>query len=110
MARRVVSRRDLRREAEAAEALGKEETSSSSTSTKTKAKSTKKTTTRKTRTKKAAKEVRKKMYWGVFDQTLKQIELFEFNEKENAQAKAEELSATKKSLYFVKPVKKEIEE
>ncbi|MCH2118268.1 MAG: hypothetical protein MK161_11290 [Pirellulales bacterium] len=93
MARKVVSRKEKRAEAEAAEK---------------KTKKKKAPTKRKSRAK-AAKEVRLKAYWGVFNQSLKRVALFEFNERKKAQKKAEDLSAGK-SPHFVQPVKEAIEE
>lgn len=93
MARKVVSRKAKRAEVEAAEK---------------KTKKKKAPTKRKSRAK-AAKEVRLKAYWGVFNQSLKRVALFEFNERKKAQKKAEVLSAGK-SPHFVQPVKEAIEE
>jgi len=50
-----------------------------------------------------------KAYWGVFNQSLKRVALFEFNERKKAQKKAEVLSAGR-SPHFVQPVKEAIEE
>jgi len=58
--------------------------------------------------KSAAKEIRKKLYWGIFNQAFKQVALYEYSQKEVAQQKAEELSVTK-GTHFVRAVKKEIE-
>jgi hypothetical protein len=58
--------------------------------------------------KRTAKVVRLKAYWGVFSQSLKRVELFEFNERKKAEKKAAELS--KKTPHFVQPVKEVIEE
>ena len=93
MARKVVNRKEKRAEVEAAEK---------------KTKKKKAPTKRKSRAK-AAKEVRLKAYWGVFNQSLKRVALFEFNERKKAQKKAEDLSAGK-SPHFVQPVKEAIEE
>ncbi len=56
----------------------------------------------------AVKEIRLKAYWGVFSQSLKRVALFEFNEKKQAEKKAQDLS--KKAPHFVQPVKEVIEE
>ncbi len=97
MARKVVSRKEKRAEAEAAEAA--------ETTTKKKKKATK----RKSRAK-AAKEVRLKAFWGVFNQSLRRVALYDFNQKKEAEKKAQELSASGKSPHFVQPVKEAIEE
>ena len=94
MARKVVSRKEKRAEADAAEK---------------KTKKKKAPTKRKGRVK-SAKEVRLRAYWGVFNQSLKRVALFEFNERKKAQKKAEDLSASGRSPHFVQPVKEAIEE
>lgn len=99
MARKVVSRKQLRDEAEAAEkAEPKKKTAKK-----------KKTTKRKSRAKDPA-DVRMKLYWGVFSQSLKRVALYEFSQKKQADKKAAELSASGKSPHFVQKVKEAIEE
>ncbi len=66
----------------------------------------KKKTTKRT---KAAKEVRLKAYWGVFNQSLRRVALFEFNERKQAEKKAQELTKSGKSPHFVQPVKEAID-
>ncbi len=100
MARKILNRRDLRDAAEAAEKLEAEEGA---------VKKKKKAAKRKSRAK-SEKEVRLKAFWGVFNQQLKRIALFEYHERDAAQKKAEELSASQKSPHFVRPVKEEIAE
>ncbi len=99
MARKVVSRKELRAEAEAAEKLD---------ATKKKKKAKKKAV-RKSR-KKVPKVVRLKAFWGVFNQSLKRVALFEYHERKAADKKATQLSGSSKSPHFVRPVKEEIEE
>ena len=96
MARKVVSRKAKAEEAEAAE---------KQVATKKKA-AKKKATKRKT--KKAAAEVRMKLYWGVFSQNLKRVAVFEFDQKNEAEKRATELSKGGKSPHFVQKVKEEI--
>lgn len=104
MARKTI--KDLRAEADAAEAMEKAE---EATGGKKKKAAKKKTTKRKT-TKKAAAEVRLKAFWGVFNQSLKRIALYEYSQKKEADKKAEELTAKGKSPHFVQPVKEIIKE
>ena len=101
MARRVVNRKDLRAEAEAAE--------SKEAAAPKKKKAARKTTKRKTKAK-AAADVRMKLYWGVFSQNLKRVAVFEFDQKDEADKKAEELSKGGKSPHFVQKVKEEVVE
>jgi len=99
MARKVVNRKELRAQAEAAEGL---EATSEEAAPKKKAK-------RKSRTKKTT-EVRMKMFWGVFNQSMKRVALYEFDQKEEAEAKAADLSKSGKPPHFVQKVKETIEE
>jgi hypothetical protein len=59
---------------------------------------------------KSAKDVRLKAFWGVFNQSLKRVALFEFNEKKQAEKAAKDLTASGKSPHFVQPVKEVIQE
>jgi hypothetical protein len=54
------------------------------------------------------KEVRLKAFWGVFNQSLRRVALYEFNERKQADKKAAELTKTGKSPHFVQPVKEQI--
>ena len=56
----------------------------------------------------APKEVRLKAFWGVFNQTMRRVALFEFNERKKADQKADELTKSGKSPHFVQPVKEQI--
>lgn len=103
MARKTI--KDLRAEAEAAEAMDKAEEA-----TGTKKKAAKKKTTKRKTTKKAAAEVRLKAFWGVFNQSLKRVALYEYSQKKEADKKAEELSSKGKSPHFVQPVKEIIKD
>ncbi len=95
MARKVLNRKELRRENEAAEeADGK-------------AKPAKAPPKRKSRAK-ANKEVRLKAFWGVFNQANKRVGLFEYSQRKQAEKKAVELTASQKAPHFVQPVKEEI--
>jgi hypothetical protein len=98
MARKIVNRKELREEAEAAEKAGV-----------TAGKATKKKAKRKSRAK-AAVEVRTKLFWGVFNQSLKRIALYEFNQRKQAEKKAVDLSKGGKSPHFVQRVKQAVDE
>jgi len=99
MAKKVLNRKELREQAEAA---GQTE----ATATK---KPPKKPVKRKSRSK-AAKEVRLKAFWGVFNQSLRRVAVFEYADRKSAEKKAEELSTSQKTPHFVKLVKEVIEE
>ncbi|MCL6502461.1 MAG: hypothetical protein K6T86_07230 [Pirellulales bacterium] len=93
------SRKELRREAEAAEALEKSKHSAESKPpAKPKSRS------------KAAKEVRIKAFWGVFNPAMKRVALYEYADRKAAEQKAKELTASQKTPHFVSPVKEEISE
>lgn len=100
MARKTISIKDKRAEAEAVEA---QEKTAKKTAKKKKAK-------RKSRAKKAPVDLRMKMYWGVFNQSMRRVALYEFNQKKQAQQKAEELSKGGKSPHFIQKVKEEVVE
>ena len=98
MARKVVNRKELRAENEAAEKAGT-----------TKKKAKKKAAKRASRAKSVA-DVRMKLFWGVFNQSLKRVALYDFSQKKQAEKKATELSKSGKSPHFVQKVKEVIEE
>ena len=59
---------------------------------------------------KVVKEVRLKAFWGVFNQSLRRIALFEHSQRAEADKKAADLSESQKSPHFVQLVKEVIEE
>ncbi|MCA9246036.1 MAG: hypothetical protein KDA42_02945 [Planctomycetales bacterium] len=99
MARKVLNRKELRAENEAAEASGA-----------AKKKVTKKKTTKRKSRKKAAAEVRLKAFWGIFNQSLKRVAVYDYAQRKAAQKKADELTNSSKSPHFVQLVKEVIEE
>ena len=106
MARKVVNRKELRAQAEAAEEMEKD-----TKSAKKKKAASKKTTAKRTTKKKVAKEARMKAYWGVYTQSMKRVVLFEYADKKAADKKAAELSAGgSKAPHFVQLVKEPIAE
>ena len=98
MARKVLNRKELRRESEAAEGA----------EAPTKAKPEKKAPAKRKSRSKAAQEVRLKAYWGVFNQSLKRIAIFEYSERKQADKKATELPTNQKPPHFVQLVKEVI--
>ena len=97
MARKVLNRRELRAVSDAAAAT--EEAAP---------KKAKKPAARKSRAK-VPKEVRLKAFWGVFNQSMKRIAVFEYAERKQADKKAAEMTASGKSPHFVQLVKEVIE-
>ena len=103
MARKIVNRKELRSEIEAAEAEQKTQP------TKKKKAAPKKTKTRRSRAKELV-DVQMKLFWGVFNQSLKRVALYEFSQRKQADKKAADLSKSGKSPHFVQRVKQAIQE
>lgn len=101
MARKVLNRKELRQESEAAEKLQPGKKSPPK-------RTPRKKPSRKSRSK-AASEVRLKAFWGVFTQSLRRVALFEYSERKKAERKAKELSESQKTPHFVQLVKEVIE-
>jgi len=99
MARKVVNRKALREESDAAEKAGL-----------VKKKAVKKKATKRKSRAKEPVDVRMKVFWGVFNQSLKRVATYEFNQKKEAEKKAQALSASGKSPHFVQKIKEVIEE
>ena len=99
MARKILNRKELRAESDAAERSG----------AKPKAAAKKPAVKRKSRAK-VVKEVRLKAFWGVFNQSMRRIALFEHSQRAEADKKAADLSESQKSPHFVQLVKEVIEE
>ena len=99
MARKILNRKELRQENDAAESAaagGKAVV--------------KKTPVKRKSRAKVAKEVRLKAFWGVFNQSLRRISLFEYSQRPEADKKAAELTESQKTPHFVQLVKEVIEE
>ena len=99
MARKILNRKEIRAENDAAERIEKKKPAAEK----------KAPVKRKPRTK-VAKEVRLKAFWGVFNQSLRRIAVFEYSQKKDAQKKAADMSESQKSPHFVQLVKEVIEE
>lgn len=100
MARKVLNRKELREENDAAERSG----------AKKKAPAKKAPVKRKPRAKKAVKEVRLKAFWGIFNQSLKRVAVFEYSQRKEADKKVATLNESQKNPHFVQLVKEVIEE
>jgi hypothetical protein len=103
MAAKIVNRREKRAEADAAEKKTKASPKKAAAP-----KAAKKEPAKRKSRAKSAKEVRLKAFWGVFNQSLKRVALYEFSERKEADKKAKELTASGKSPHFVQPVKEEV--
>jgi len=100
MARKSPSRLEMRRQAEAAESEAK-------IAPKKKAVKRKKAT----RKKKAAKaEVRRRLMWGVFTGSMKEESRFDYDKRDAAVERIEQLRAKNaKKLYFIQPIKEPLD-
>jgi hypothetical protein len=108
MARKIVNRKELRAQVEAAEARGKTAKKEKPAKEKKEkaVKEPKKVAAKKPSRKKTVKEARMKAYWGVFSPAMKRLAMFEYADKKAAEKKASELGAT----HFIQLVKEAIAE
>lgn len=114
MARKILNRKQLRDEVEAAEEAGlmdendelEEESGESDDEDKPKKKPKAK---RKSKAKEPA-EVRLKLFWGVYNHSAKRVALFEFSQRKHAEQKAAELSQSGKNPHYVQKVKDPVKE
>jgi len=103
MARRILNRKELREAGDTAERLDVAPEQQPQQPKKPVAPK------RKSRAK-VNKEVRLKAFWGVFNQSLSVVAMFEHHQQKEARTKAQELSESRKTPHFVQLVKKVIEE
>jgi hypothetical protein len=106
MARKILNRKELREESDSAE---RAESATKKKAAKAVDDGKKKPVKRKSRAK-STKEVRLKAFWGVFNQSMKRVALFDYSQRKQADKKAQELSTSAKSPHFVQPVKEVIED
>jgi hypothetical protein len=103
-----VNRKELRAQADAAEARGKtakkEKPVKEKKEKKEKVAKEKKVAAKKPARKKVVKEVRMKAYWGVFSQAMKKLVTFEYADKRAAEKKAADLGPN----HFVQLIKEPI--
>lgn len=103
MARKILNRLELREENDAAERSDAEPAAAVE-------KLLKKPPVKRKSRAKIPKEVRLKAFWGVFNQSLRRVARFEYNQRKLADDKAVELSASQKTPHFVQLVKEVLEE
>lgn len=99
MARRILNRRELREQADAVAAT----TPATAPEKPTAKKRAAPAKPRKPRAKKAA--VRQRARWGVFDMGMKQIAVFDYNQRAAADQKVADLNARNKGEHFLQIVK-----
>ena len=118
MARKVVNRKELRAQNDAAEAREKTKKSPKDKVAKEKTPKAKKEkaakdpakAAKKPSRKKTAKESRMKAYWGVYNQGMKRLAMFEYSDKKAAEKKAADLMASSRTNHFIQLVKEAITE
>lgn len=102
MPRKLPSRQELRKQAEAAKAAGVDDESPKKKKTKKKKKAAKKRTTRKV---KDAVSERKRLIWVIYTATLREEARFPYDQRKQAEEKLKQLLAKGKRTYFLQPVK-----
>ena len=110
MARKVINRRELREQSDAAEARGADDAADVAEGEEGGGKKKKKAATKRKSRAKSAEPARLKLFWGVFNQASKRIAKYDFTQKKQAEAKAAELSTGGKNPHFVAKVKEAVEE
>ena len=114
MARKVVNRKELRAQNDAAEARDKTKKSTKEKTPQAKkekaVKAPGKVAAKKPSRKKTAKEVRMKAYWGVYNQGMKRLAMFEYSDKKAAEKKAADLMASSRTNHFIQLVKEALTE
>jgi hypothetical protein len=122
MARKVVNRKELRAQNDAAEAREKTKKSPKKSPPDKAAKTPKTPKAKKEKVakdpkapkkpsrKKTAKESRMKAYWGVYNQGMKRLAMFEYSDKKAAEKKAADLMASSPTHHFIQLVKEAITE
>jgi hypothetical protein len=109
MAGRILNRRELRRQADQAEgAVPETPDAEAPAPKKAKAKAAAAPKVKKPRKQKAP--VRLCARWGVFDGSMKQVAIFNYNQRTAADARLAELLARNKGLYFLQIVKEPMPE
>jgi hypothetical protein len=108
MARKTVNRKALREEVEAASKAAAAAPAPPAAEAAEAKGAKKKPAKRKSR--KEPVEVRTKLFWGVFNQSMKRVALFEYNQKGEADKKALALTQAGKQPHFVQKVKEPIQE
>src|SRR5438128_12479965 len=110
MASKVVNRKELRAEAEAAEALAGAAAAGVEGGKKTKAKAEKKAPVKRKSRSKTAEPERRRLFWGVFNQSAKRVALFDSSQKKAPDAKPTELTGAGKNQTSVMKAKEAMAE
>ncbi|MFN4259427.1 MAG: hypothetical protein ACK4RK_09010 [Gemmataceae bacterium] len=113
MVDRILNRRELRKQADQADqadqaAVPNEKTAAPARKKAVKAKAPASPKVRKPRAKKPAPRLR--VRWGIFNANVKQVAIFDYNQRLAADAKLADLLAQNKGLFYMQMVKEPIPE
>jgi hypothetical protein len=112
MAGRTLNRRELRKQTDQAEQSAPADplagTAEAAPAKKRRAKAPAAPRAKKPRAKKTP--VRLRVRWGVFDGGMKQVAIFDYNQRAAADEKLADLLARKKGIHFLQPVKEPMSE
>jgi hypothetical protein len=107
MAGRLLNRRELRKQADSLQ-VETSVTNDASVPVLPKVKAPRAAAKRKPRAKKEPLRLRAR--WGVFDGSMKQVAIFDYNQRPAADAKLADLQANRKGLFFLQIVKEPMPE
>jgi hypothetical protein len=107
MARRILNRHELREQAEQAARLADQapDTTPAVVPPETKARRKNAAPPKPKKPRKTKAPPRLRARWGVFDAGMKQVAIFDYNQRAAAEEKVADLVARKKSLHFLQMVK-----
>jgi hypothetical protein len=112
MAKRVLNRRELRKASDAAEqqAAPAEESAAQASPAKKGRKAKPDAAPKVKKPRKKKEPPRMCARWGVFDAGMKQVAIFDYNQRAEADQKIAELAAKKNAVYFLQIVKEPMPE
>lgn len=108
MARRILNRRELRKNSDQAEQQEKAAPAAQETTAAPKKKKAAAPKVKKPRKKKEPPRMCAR--WGVFDAGMRQVAVFDYNQRAEADQKVEDLKAKKNAVYFLQIVKEPMPE
>jgi hypothetical protein len=110
MARRILNRRELRKTADAADQQQTAEAEGEATAAAPKKAPKAKAAPKPKKPRKKKEPPRLCARWGVFDAGMKQVAIFDYNQRAAADQKIADLTAKKGALYFLQIVKEPMPE
>ena len=110
MARRVLNRRELRKTADQAEQQAREKKPAAAEPGSPKKATKEKAPPKAKKTRKKKEPPRMCARWGVFDAAMRQVAIFDYNQRAAADQKVADLSAKKNAIFFLQIVKEPMPE